>query len=165
MASRYGDKAGVRYRSGTRRAIRRKQFLCTLLALAVCVGLGAFIYRKSVGVKVTEYAAREGVTPTEAPVQVVVNAQVGPYGMYLDKYKEGLSEDDMWMEDYEDNRERQRYFDMLAEVYYKELNARKMIIEARIRMDLARMKELEMLRKMVGASMPCRTKIVCSSGL
>ena len=108
MASRYGDKAGVRYRSGTRRAIRRKQFLCTLLALAVCVGLGAFIYRKSVGVKVTEYAAREGVTPTEAPVQVVVNAQVGPYGMYLDKYKEGLSEDDMWMEDYEDNRERQQ---------------------------------------------------------
>ena len=48
----------------------------------------------------------------------------------------------------EDNRERQRCFDNLAEAYYKYLDARKMIIEARIRMDLARMKELEMLRKM-----------------
>ena len=106
-ASRYGDRASMRYRSGTRRAFRRRQFVLAVLALLLCVVLGGTFYKKTVGSNVTEYAAREGTpTPTEIPVQVADQDGVSPYGLYLDRYKEGLSEDDMWLEDFEDNRER-----------------------------------------------------------
>lgn len=109
MASRYGNKANVRYRSGTKRAIRRKQLFFTLVALVLCATIGFGIYHKSVGTKVTEYAARENTpTPSDSPVQIISSSDIGPYGLYLDKYKEGLSEDDMWMEEFEDNRERQQ---------------------------------------------------------
>ena len=109
MASRYGNKANVRYRSGTKRAIRRKQLFFTLVALVLCTTIGFGIYHKSVGTKVTEYAARENTpTPSDSPVQIISSSDIGPYGLYLDKYKEGLSEDDMWMEEFEDNRERQQ---------------------------------------------------------
>lgn len=109
MASRYGNKANVRYRSGTKRAIRRKQLFFTVIALILCVAMGFGIYTKSVGTKVTEYAARENTpTPTDAPVQIISNTDTAPYGLYLDKYKEGLTEDDMWMEEFEDNRERKQ---------------------------------------------------------
>ena len=109
MASRYGNKANVRYRSGTKRAIRRRQMFFTVVALIVCVAMGFGIYNKSVGTKVTEYAARESTpTPTDAPVQIISNTDTAPYGLYLDKYKDGLTEDDMWMEEFEDNRERKQ---------------------------------------------------------
>lgn len=109
MASRYGNKANVRYRSGTKRAIRRKQLFFTLVALVLCATIGFGIYHKSVGTKVTEYAVRENTpTPSDSPVQIISSSDIGPYGLYLDKYKEGLSEDDMWMEEFEDNRERQQ---------------------------------------------------------
>lgn len=109
MASRYGNKANVRYRSGTKRAIRRKQLFFTLVALVLCATIGFGIYHKSVGTKVTEYAARENTpAPSDSPVQIISSSDIGPYGLYLDKYKEGLSEDDMWMEEFEDNRERQQ---------------------------------------------------------
>ncbi|MBO4398509.1 MAG: putative glycoside hydrolase [Lachnospiraceae bacterium] len=107
-ASRYGNRANTRYRSGTKRAIRRKQLLCTLVALAVCAVLGYTFYRKTVGKNVSEYAAKQGgVNPTEVPNQSVSSSDVAPHGLYLERYAEGLSEDDMWMEDFEDNRERQ----------------------------------------------------------
>ncbi|MBO4323814.1 MAG: putative glycoside hydrolase [Lachnospiraceae bacterium] len=109
MASRYGNKANVRYRSGTKRAIRRRQLFFTLVALVLCATIGFGIYHKSVGTKVTEYAARENnPTPSDSPIQIISSSDMGPYGLYLDKYKEGLSEDDMWMEEFEDNRERQQ---------------------------------------------------------
>ena len=107
---RYGNRANVKYRSGTKRAIRRKQLFFTLVALVVCAALGYGIYRKSVGTKVTEYAAREA-TPTQSgenPIQIISSSDVAPYGLYLDRYREGLSEDDMWMEEFEDNRERRQ---------------------------------------------------------
>jgi hypothetical protein len=107
-ASRYGNRANVRYRSGTKRAIRRKQFLCLLVAMVLCVASGFAYYKKNVGGNVTEYAVKQGgATPTEAPVQVVERTDVAPYGLTLERYAEGLSEDDMWMEEFEDNRERQ----------------------------------------------------------
>lgn len=104
---RYGNKAGVRYRSGTKRAFRRRQLRLSLIALVVCAIIAILCYKKTVGNNVTEYDERPG-TPavTDVPVQVVASAEVAPYGLYLDRYAEGLSEDDMWMEDFEDNRER-----------------------------------------------------------
>ena len=106
-ASRYGDRASTRYRSGTRRAFRRRQLVLAVLALLLCSVLGGTFYKKTVGSNVTEYAAREGTpTPTEIPMQIEDQSGVSPYGLYLDRYKEGLSEDDMWLEDFEDNRER-----------------------------------------------------------
>lgn len=103
---RYG-KASVRRRSGTRRAIRQKQLIGTAIALVICILVGALCYKRTVGDNVTEYEPKENTpTPTESPVQIVGSAEVGPFGLYLNRYSEGLSEDDMWMEDFEDNRER-----------------------------------------------------------
>lgn len=108
--SRYGNKAGVRYRSGTRRAIRRKQLIYSAIALVLCAVIGLVFYQKNVGSNVTEYdAGQKGPSPTE-PLnsQIIASAEVAPYGLYLDRYSEGLSEDDKWLEDFEDNRERRQ---------------------------------------------------------
>ena len=95
-ASRYGDRASTRYRSGTRRAFRRRQLVLAVLALLLCVVMGGVFYKKTVGSNVTEYAARNGTpTPTEIPVQIEDQSGVSPYGLYLDRYKEGLSEDEI----------------------------------------------------------------------
>lgn len=100
-------KANTRHRSGTRRAIRQKQLICSFLALVLCVTVGAVCYKNTVGDNITEYEAKSGTpTPTEIPVQTADDTEVAPYGMFLDRYSEGLSEDDMWMEEFEDNRER-----------------------------------------------------------
>ena len=104
---RYG-KASTRHRSGTRRAIRQKQLMGTAIALIICIIIGTVCYKRTVGDSITEYETKDVTpTPTESPVQVVASADVGPFGLYLERYSEGLSEDDMWMEDFEDNRERQ----------------------------------------------------------
>ncbi len=105
--NRYGNRANTRYRSGTRRAIRQKQLIAAILALLLCTASGFAYYKKNVGNNVTEYAVKQGgATPTEVPIQVVERTDVSPYGLNLDRYAEGLSEDDKWMEDFEDNRER-----------------------------------------------------------
>ncbi len=104
---RYNSRMTTRYRSGTKRARRRKQLLHAVIALVACalvsVGCYALASRKPDAPK-----QEQGPTPT---VQVQLpgleaNSQATIHNLYTDAYKEGLTEDDIWMEDFEDTRKR-----------------------------------------------------------
>ncbi len=104
---RYDNRMTNRYRSGTRRAKRRQQLLSAMIALVVCGLL-------SVGVYAISAKEKGGQKPQATPSPTigvgfpgqVADSQAAPYGLYTEAYREGLTEDDIWMEDFEDTRER-----------------------------------------------------------
>ncbi len=104
---RYDNRMTTRYRSGTRRAKRRQQLICALAALVVC-GLVSIGYYALASRDSEEKNPGVQATPTveaNLPGQEA-NSQATLHNLYTDAYREGLSEDDIWMEDFEDTRER-----------------------------------------------------------
>lgn len=102
---RYGANMNVQRRSGTRRAIRQKQLLATLASLLLCALVGFGVWRLT---KAEEPKPSEETPEPTGGVTVIDGTQslAGPHGLYTEGFLQGLSEDDLWMEDFEDTRTR-----------------------------------------------------------
>lgn len=98
-------KASGRRRSGTRRARRQRQLICILACLILCLVAGYLGYRH-----IAKTEKPTVILPTPTPsiaVRKMDTASVEaalPYGLYTESYTSSLSEDDLWMEDFVDNR-------------------------------------------------------------
>ena len=103
--SRYGSSVGVRRKSGTKRARRRKNLVLSLVSLLLSAGLGFACYgalHRAVPDGVTEAAAP---SPTEEVTKMSVSSELASANrLYTEGYTADLSEDDIWMEDFEDTR-------------------------------------------------------------
>ncbi len=103
--NRYAKAAGGRRRSGTKSARRKRQLICVLICLIICGGAGLYAFKS-----VASTEKKPIVLPTPTPVVKVTDMSGDetvpalPYGLYTEKYVSGLSQEDLWMEDFDDTR-------------------------------------------------------------
>ena len=100
---RYGNQTFVRRTSGTRRAIRQRQWIMAIGAAIICILLVIVCY--SALSEPVPHLLDVGENKEEQITDMgEQNDIVGPHGLYTNSYLDGLTEDDLWMEDFEDTR-------------------------------------------------------------
>ncbi len=104
--SRYGTNVGVRRKSGTKRARRKKNLIMAVFSLCFCVLLGAGCYALTHQKMPAAYVEGVSPTPTQEITQMDISSVLAsPNHLYTGGYTQNLTEDDIWMEDFDDTRE------------------------------------------------------------